>query len=174
MEGFKGKLHIFNHIQIQDQNDFHEVDMFQKELCQRVNDEMALLRGKVDGVTGMFQEDLMGLHNKLSTDIEHLQADKELAPIVFDLPGPSIGAVIVEEPPALEGAAGDDECRFELQQHAFEVIATNEAHPEVTEAELGARTPLSEQPPEHNERPSRAACADPPPSRGGRIFYNTL
>merc|ERR1719382_164236 len=119
-----------------------------------MNDEMALLRGKVDGVTDMAQEDLMGLRSKLSSDIEHLQADREAAPIVFDLLSPGIGAVIVEEPPSLEDAAGDDDCRWELQYRALEIkTATNEAHAEVTEAEPGARTPPSEQAPKHNEQP---------------------
>merc|ERR1740127_256844 len=47
MEDLNGKLHILNQVQIQDQNDFHEVDKSQKEFSQRMNDEMALLRGKV-------------------------------------------------------------------------------------------------------------------------------
>jgi len=187
MEDFKGKLHVLNQVQIQDQNDFNEVDQFQKELSQRVNDEMRLLRGKVDEVTDMVQEDLMGLHGKLCTDLENLQADREAAPRVFGLPSPGIGAVIVEEPPAPEEAVDDDDCRWELQHKALEIeTATNEGHPEVTENEQRARVPRGEQPPEHGEVPPKVIGGSPPPLGGGSlmarlepqrastIFQNTL
>jgi len=164
MEDFKGKLHVLNQVQIQDQNDFNEVDQFQKELHQRVNDEIKLLRGKVDEVTDMVQEDLMGLHSKLCTDLEHLQADREAVPSVTDLPSPSIAAAIPKEP---EEAADDDDCRWELQHRALEIEpATNETH---SEAEQGARTPPSVQPPEHNEQPPKVVCGNPPPLVGGNL-----
>merc|ERR1719343_396445 len=68
MEDFKDKLHSLSHAQIQDlNNDFKEVYQFQKELGQRVDDEMKLLRGKVDEV------------GKMCADLENRQA----APNVF-------------------------------------------------------------------------------------------
>jgi hypothetical protein len=154
-EDFKDKLHALNQVQIQDQNDFNEVDLFQKELGQRVNDEMKHLRDKVDEVADMVQEDLMGLHSKLCTDIENLHADR---------------AVIVGEPPAPEEAADDDDSRWELQHRALEIETTaSKALPEVTEAEQGARAPPSEQPPEHKEQPPKVICGDPPPLTGGSL-----
>jgi len=59
MDDFKDQLHDLRQAQIQDQNDSSEVNQFQKELGRRVDDKMNLLKGKVDEVTHMVQEDLM-------------------------------------------------------------------------------------------------------------------